>query len=295
MCGADWNALEDRINAVLTKDPAKVKVYSDGFDGHAMRAVGYWPQEFPEIDSNNPAQVNSLKERIWDGKEHPLRGKGKGPTFALQYLGTWITLVRDAGFPDEEAKAIEANYHKLYEVSMEWVKDKIAAAAKVGYTTGAFGLRIRTPLLKQTLLGHTNTPREAEAEARSMGNAVSGQSYGLLCNRAANAVMERVWASPYKHDILPIAMIHDAIYFICKDNTQVVEFLNNILIEEMSWQELSVIQHEIVKLEANLDIFYPNWNSGCEIPVKASQEEITKICQEHLQKLRELHENSRVA
>jgi len=295
MCGADWNALEDRINAVLTKDPAKLKVYSDGFDGHAMRAVGYWPQEFPNIDINNPKQVNSLKEKIWDGKEHPLRGKGKGPSFALQYLGTWLTLVNNAGFTKEEAQSIEANYHKLYQVSMEWVKDKIAAAAQVGYTTGAFGLRIRTPLLKQTLLGHTNTPREAEAEARSMGNAVSGQSYGLLCNRAANAVMERVWASPHKHDILPIALIHDAIYFICKDNTQTVEFLNNILVEEMAWQELPEIQHQIVKLEAELEIFYPNWNYGCDIPVKATQAEISAECKKHIEKLRNLHENKRVA
>jgi len=294
-CGADWNALEDRINAVLTKDPAKLKVYSDGFDGHSMRAVGYWPDQFPNIDPNDPKQVNTLKDKIWDGKEHPLRAISKGPSFALQYLGTWKTLVNNAGFEPEEAKAIEENYHKLYEHSMEWVKNKIADAAKVGHTTGAFGLRIRTPLLKQTLLGHTNTPREAEAEARSMGNAVSGQSYGLLCNRAANAVMRRVWDSPYKHDILPIAMIHDAIYFICKDDSQVVEFLNKTLVEEMAWQELSEIQNDVVKLEAEMEIFWPNWNYGCDLPVNGTAEEILTTCQQHIEKLRVDHADKRVA
>lgn len=94
---------------------------------------------------------------------------------------------------------MEANYHKLYAESTRWVKARIAEAAKKGYSEAAFGLRIRVPLLAQTLLGNRSTPREAEAEARTLGNAISGQSYGLLNSRAMNVVMEKVWrlkASP---------------------------------------------------------------------------------------------------
>lgn len=55
----------------------------------------------------------------------------------------------------------------------------------------AFGLRVRTPLLKQVVFGARGMPYEAAAEGRTAGNAL-GQSYGLLNNRAAVAFMKRV-------------------------------------------------------------------------------------------------------
>ena len=55
MAGADFSSLEDRINALLTKDPAKLKVYTDGFDGHSLRSAVYFPDQMPDI-------TNELKE-----------------------------------------------------------------------------------------------------------------------------------------------------------------------------------------------------------------------------------------
>jgi len=283
-CGADFASLEDRINALLTKDPNKLKVYTDGFDGHALRAYSYWPDKFPGLDPDDPASINTIK-RDANGDEHPLRGESKAPSFALQYLGTWVTLVKNSGFTPEEAKAIETNFHLLYGVSMKWVEDQIALAGQKGYAEAAFGLRIRTPMLARTYLGKSSTPREAEAEARTLGNAVSGQSYGLLNNRAANAVMERVWVSPHRYDILPVAMIHDAIYFICKDDVDVVAWLNLVLVEEMAWQELPEIMHDEVKLGAELDLFYPSWAYALNLPNEASKELIHSLCKEHQRKM----------
>lgn len=48
-CGADFASLEDRINALLTKDTNKLKVYTDNYDGHCLRAFSYWPERFPEV------------------------------------------------------------------------------------------------------------------------------------------------------------------------------------------------------------------------------------------------------
>jgi DNA polymerase-1 len=48
-CGADFASLEDRINALLTKDTNKLKVYTDNYDGHCLRAFSYWPELFPEV------------------------------------------------------------------------------------------------------------------------------------------------------------------------------------------------------------------------------------------------------
>jgi len=200
-----------------------------------------------------------------------LRQKSKGPTFALTYQGTWLTLVKNAGFSEEEAKAIEANFQLLYAQSIEWVQERITEASKVGYSTAAFGLRIRTPMLHASLMNNSATPREAAAEARTLGNAISGQSYGLLTNRAVNAFMKRVWASPYRFDIKPVALIHDAIYLLILDDVRVVEWVNRELIHAMQWQGLPEIQHDQVKLTAELSLFWPTWADEITLPNDADQ------------------------
>lgn len=273
MVGADFASLEDRINALLTKDPNKLKVYTDGFDGHCLRTYHYWPELFPHL-RETPEDINSIDETHKDA-----RSASKTPTFALTYQGTYKTLMTNSGFTEEEAKRIEANYHQLYAVSTQWTKDKIVTAAQHGYAEVAFGLRIRTPLLKQTLLGHRTTPYEAEAEARTLGNAISGQSYGLLNNRAANEFMQKVWASPYWLDVKPIAMIHDAIYLLIRNDVEVVEWVNRELIKSMEWQDLPEIQHPDVKLGAELDIFWPNWSNAITLPNDATAAEIIDRCQ----------------
>lgn len=135
-------------------------------------------------------------------------------------------------------------------------------------------------MLKQVVWGSSKVPREAEAEARTLGNAISGQSYGLLNNRAAVAFMKKVWASKYRTQIKPVALIHDACYFIIKDDIEIVEWVNNHLTAEMSWQELPEIAHEEVKLGAELDIFYKGWHQPITLPNGISQEDIRKLCKE---------------
>ncbi|MFC0819749.1 DNA polymerase [Moraxella marmotae] len=48
--GADFASLEDRINALLTKDSNKLKVYTDGYDGHCLRAYAYWGDKMSDIE-----------------------------------------------------------------------------------------------------------------------------------------------------------------------------------------------------------------------------------------------------
>ena len=49
MCGADFNALEARIDALLTQDANKLAVYIDGMDSHSFNALTYWPDKMPDI------------------------------------------------------------------------------------------------------------------------------------------------------------------------------------------------------------------------------------------------------
>lgn len=271
-CGADFNSLEDYISALTTRDPAKLAVYERGFDGHCLRASYYFRDQCLDIDQNDPVSVNSMK------KKYPLlRQDSKAPTFALTYQGTAHTLVNNLGFDPVKAKEIEAGYHELYKVSDEYIQGRLKQASQDGFVEVAFGLRVRTPLLSQVVFGSSRMPFEASAEGRTAGNAM-GQSYGLLNNRAVNAFMEKVRASKYRLDIKPVALIHDAIYILVRDDVEVMEWANNELILAMQWQELPELQHPTVKLGAALDIYWPSWAHATTLPNQADRATIRGLC-----------------
>lgn len=281
--GVDFASLEDRVSALTTKDPQKLKVYTDGYDGHCLRAYAYFPHRMPDIvEQMSAAQddpevqvkiINSIADLYED-----VRQDSKPPTFLLTYQGTWMGLMLNVGMTEEDAKSTEANFHKLYAASGVWVQNKLVEASKVGYVTVAFGLRVRTPMLSKTVMSATSSiPYEAKKEGRTAGNAL-GQSYGMLNNRAAIEFQAYTLASPYKYDIMPSAHIHDAQYFVIRDDIKVVEWFNKTLIPCMQWQELPELQHPTVKLGGDLEIYHPNWASKIAIPNNATTQEIMDIC-----------------
>ena len=269
--GVDFDSLEDKISALTTRDPNKLKVYEEGYDGHCLRAYSYFGSQMPDID-NTLEDINSIATRY----PH-LRQESKMPTFALTYQGTWHTLVNNLGIIPKKAKIIEERYHKLYSASDRWVQNKLHTATKTGYVTGAFKLRLRTPILKQTVLNTPKTPYEAKAEGRTAGNML-GQSYGMLNNRAAIEFQERVFNSNYAEDILPCAHIHDAQYFLVRNEVQIVEWFNKNLVECLAWQNLPEIMHPTVKLSGGIDLFYPTWGDPTSIPNGASSKQLLDIC-----------------
>ena len=192
--------------------------------------------------------INSIETKYPE-----LRRQSKGPTFALQYLGTWHTLHKRGGFPVKQAKEIEAGFHELYKISGEFNDINKQFMDKHGYVECAFGLKLRTPIIAKTILGTSKTPYEAEAEVRSANNAVT-QSWGMLLNRAMIATNARIEKAGYGVDILPINMIHDAGYFLVKDDPKIVKFLNDVLIQEMEWQDDDLIRSTDVPMKASLEI-----------------------------------------
>lgn len=258
----------DSVNMVQVEN-------TQGFDGHCLRAAYYF--NIPNINLNDPNSVNAIKH------SHPKeRQDSKAPTFALTYQGTWATLMKNCGFDEVTAKSIENNYHVLYQVSDQWLQDKLELCCKQGYIDVAFGLRIRTPLLTKSILNNSRTLREAQAEARSVGNALSGQSYGMLNNRAAIAFMDKVWASKHRHSIFLVSMIHDAIYLLIKDDIDVLTWVNTHLPKEMSWQGLPEIQHPQVNLSAELTLHHPTWAQEIELKNELNSTEILKSIKEQL-------------
>ena len=51
LIGLDFASLEDRISALTTRDPNKLKVYTDGYDGHSLRAHSYFGEQMPDIET----------------------------------------------------------------------------------------------------------------------------------------------------------------------------------------------------------------------------------------------------
>ncbi len=238
-----------------------------GFDGHSYRCYHFWSELFPDTNPNCPDSINSLKS-------HPKRKDAKAPHFALQYLGTKYTLIVNCGFSEEEAAQTEARYLDMFKASYSWLDDQIAEVSKQGYATLAFGLRLRAPVLGKTVLGSSYTPYQAKKERRSVGNAISGQSYGLLNSRLGFKLQELVLASQYAEDILPSAEIHDANYLLIRDNYGTLKWLNDNICKLASWTELPELVDPDIKLSGKLDVFYPSWANEITVEPYASKEEL---------------------
>jgi DNA polymerase-1 len=240
-----------------------------GYDGHSLRAAYYFKDQMSGI-VDTVKSINSIKKKYPD-----LRQRSKPPTFLLTYQGTYHGLMNSLGLEKGPAMAIEKNFKELYKDSIEWIDKRIQNACEDGYVTGAFGLRLRTPLLKMN--GRGKLHYKAAAEGRTAGNMM-GQSYGMLNSRAANEFRERVWDSPYRYDILPCAQIHDAVYLIWRNSDLITKWINDNLIDCMEWDGLVELQHPTVKIGAELDIFYPNWAEATTLKNGMSCDDIFTLC-----------------
>jgi DNA polymerase-1 len=268
--GADFSALEERIGAILSQDPNRIKVYTDGYDGHSMRAQKYFADQMPDIDPADVDSVNSIETKYPE-----LRRKSKAPTFALQYMGTAYTLHKRAGFTIEQATDIEQAFHELYKVSGEFNEKNKKFMEDHGYVECAFGLKLRTPIISKCVLGNSRTPHEADKEARSANNAIT-QSWGMLLNRAMNATNKRIEEAGYSTDILPCNMIHDAGYFLVKNDPKYIKFLNDVLIEEMEWNDEDTIRSTDVPMKASLELG-KSWDKLINLHNHATLEEIQNV------------------
>jgi DNA polymerase I len=272
---ADYNALEARINAIVSQDPNRIKIYTQGYDSHCLNAYSYYKAQMPDIDPEDVDSVNSITSKYSN-----LRKSSKGPTFALTYGGTAFTLHKNAGIPMSEAIEIEDSYHELYAVSDEFAEKNKVFAIKHGYMECAFGLRIKTPIISKSIMNNQKTPYAATAEVRSANNAVT-QSWGMLLNRAVIATNHRIEQAKLHKEILPINMIHDAAYFLVKDAPEVIKFLNDVLIEEMEWNDHPTIKSKDIPMLSELDIG-KSWDSLTTIPNKATVSQIKEILEESI-------------
>lgn len=82
-CGADFHALEDIINTLLTKDPNKIKIYIDNYDGHCLRAYNYFPEKMQDITEKINKPLYQIGDSYFEGSQEVVCG---GKTYTIEEL-----------------------------------------------------------------------------------------------------------------------------------------------------------------------------------------------------------------
>ena len=198
----------------------------------------------------------------------------------MNYGGTSIGLKRKFGFSDDKAKFIEDSHHEMYKVYYSYVKDKVNQAKIDGYVTLAFGLRLRTPVLKAS--NGANIPSYIiEQEERSVGNALF-QSYGLMTLNALANIMNEVWDHPAYFDrIVPVSTIYDSLYFELDNDLDQLVWLNEVIVRNMKdITEIPELHHPELELGADVEILYPDWASAIKIKNGASKKDVINSIEE---------------
>jgi len=273
--GSDYNALESTVGAKITQDTNRMKIFTDHYDSHCYNTFHYKLADMPDI-VDTVESINSIKS-----KYSSVRQASKPITFALDYFGTWMTVQKSSGKTKEECEDIYNNYHTLYVESDTWRDNHIAKATHCGYVVGAFGLRVRTPVISKSIMGTSVTTKQADGEKRSAGNALT-QSYCILNSRSSFEFMDRVRKSKYAMVIKPCALIHDALYLLVLNDLEVLKWVNDNLMECMSWNDLPELQRDSIPLGGELDVFYPSWKDSFTIPNKATINKIANLADEFI-------------
>ena len=264
--GSDYSALEDRLIAIESKSKNKLRVFTDGIDGHSLNAAYYFKDELLNrgivIDENDKDSINSIKSLAGD-----LRGDGKSVTFGLAYGGTEYTVAKSLKIPTEEAEEIVRNYNKLNKEVLEYKNVKVQEAIDDGFVISRFsGLRLLTPNI------HSAHKATAAKEQRVIGN-FSIQSGSILMLDAMVKFQNWLEEEDLLNQIEVISNIHDAIYLYLPNDSAIIARVNKKLIEIMS---ADYVEDQPITLEAELDVG-GNWANMTTLPNNISAEEVGKL------------------
>jgi len=262
---ADFNALEDRVIANISKDKNKITVQVDQeLDGHLFHAVVYFRKRFVEILGDFPHRELAIaaKKAMDQGNKEikTLRQKSKSITFGASYGAFPPKIAASLRCSLEEATEIFNAYHNdMYPDIAKYTKNYILpTATKENKIYLGLGLYLRT--------------ENASKDIRTLQNATI-QFWSVLTLLALARVNERIIASDKTQDIQCVSTIYDSIYYNCRDNTETIQWLNNTLTEEMSKDFLT---NQTVKNKAEMEIG-PNWSELYELPINATEAQIQDI------------------
>ena len=244
LASSDYAALEDRLVAIESKDPNKLRVFQEHIDGHCLNASAYFKKELEErgieIDMDDPESINSLKDLAPD-----LRQKGKRVTFGQTYGSQPPKIASMLNISLEEATEIFNNYWSLYAGIKKYNEKNLEQARKGGFIVSDFsGLRLFTPAINS----HDEYSR---AKEERVVNNFKIQSGNFLMLRAINRFQKWIEKNKLIEEVKVINTVHDSVYLYIKDDAEIIQLVNQQLIKFMT---LPYRENQPIPLEAELDI-----------------------------------------
>lgn len=91
--------------------------------------------------------------------------------------------------------------------------------------------------------------------------------------------MAKVRTSQFRLHIRPCAQIHDAQYYLIRDDIDALLYTNEHLVNAVNWNDHPDIYHPEVGLGGELSIFYPNWSKEIEVPNGISEQGLIELVQ----------------
>lgn len=258
-CIVDYNALEERVIANLSKDNNKCSIFNDNVDSHCLNSYTYFQEEIEKELPREPNEelipyIKRYKKAIDDGNKNlkKIRQKSKACSFLLNYGGYPRKLSKYIKCSEKKAKEIFDKYHnELYSGISTFKKQAHFEASKSGRVHLGLGAYLNVDNINRDI--------------RSVFNCLS-QYWAILSLITIEKIMSLVKENNLQKDIEVISSIYDSIYFHVTKDPYVIHWLNTNLIPIMV---KDFLKDTIVHNEAELEIGL-NWADIVAIPNNAS-------------------------
>ena len=261
----DFNALEDRVIANLSKDENKIAVFTEGIDGHSLGATYYFKAEVEQLlghsITDHKQAAKELKQLVDDGNKQAkaIRQRGKPVTFGLSYGAYPNKVAETIKCSIEEAEQIFNAYHnEMYPDITKFRERVINYTRNHGYNHLGLGLRLYSS--------------DVNKEARTIFNA-SSQFWSILTLMSMADLYTEIDNADKQNEVFINSTIYDALYGYVKNDPQTIQWLNDTIVPIMTTQWL---EDQIVQNEANLEIGN-SWADLHELQNTASIKEITRV------------------
>lgn len=256
---ADFNALEDRVIASLTRDANKTKLQTNAdLDGHLFHAAMYFKEDFERI--LGPMEHEDLVKAAMasDSKEiKELRQKSKGVTFGCSYGAFPPKIAQSLKCSIEEAQSIFNAYHNdLYPDITDYRENYVLPTA---YQNGRLHLGMGCYI-------YSDDPKR---DIRTLANA-SVQFWSILTILAINKMHQLIDEAGYQDDVLIVSTIYDSAYFQVTEDPDIIKWVNDTFLELM---EQDFMFGQTVPNESEFDIGY-DWATMKTLPKDVTINEI---------------------
>lgn len=252
----DFSALEDRVTANNTRDPVKLGIFTEGLDGHSVAATYYYNDKVKALIGDFESTLEAHKKAsvlfksLVDDKNAEaiaIRQDSKAPSFKLSY----------GGFPDAHKGGVvtqelfDLYHYSLYPGVSSFREDYVIPTA---YSKGQIHLG----------LGFNIKSDNADKDQRTLNNACS-QFWSILTAITINEIHRLIDEAGLQEEIQVTSSIYDSIYFIIKDDPEVIKWLNDRIVPIM---EQDYMEDQTIRNEARLEIG-PDWSELYELPENA--------------------------